>query len=107
MAFSDAQLDAAIERLTDPGALREAQDLVARMAPQLQRVLLEALSAGGWFQASEDAVRETASTESLDERVSAVRTLLAEETRLAMLVGTAVGYELAHQLLTQNREDTT
>jgi hypothetical protein len=107
VAFSDAQLDAAIERLTDPEALREAQDLVARMAPQLQRVLLEALSAGGWFQASEDAVREAASTEALDERVSAVRTLLAEETRLSMLVGTAVGYELAHQLLSQNRKDTT
>jgi hypothetical protein len=39
--------------------------------------------------------------------VSAVRTLLAEETRLSMLVGTAVGYELAHQLLSQNRKDTT
>jgi hypothetical protein len=107
VAFSDAQLDAAIDRLTDPEALREAQDLVARMAPQLQRVLMEALAAGGWFQASEQAVTEAASTEDPGERLSAVRTLLAEETRLAMLVGTAVGYELAHQLLTQTTEDTT
>jgi hypothetical protein len=107
VAFSDAQLDAAIERLTDPEALREAQDLVGRMAPQLQRVLMEALAAGGWFQASEEAVGEAASSEDPEERLSAVRTLLAEETRLAMLVGTAVGYELAHQLLTQTREDQT
>jgi hypothetical protein len=107
VAFSDAQLDAAIERLTDPEALRDAQDLVARMAPQLQRVLMEALAAGGWFQASETAVGEAAATEDPAERLAAVRTLLAEETRLSMLVGTAVGYELAHQLLTQNREDTT
>jgi hypothetical protein len=107
VAFSDAQLDAAIERLTEPEALSEAQDLVGRMAPQLQRVLLEALSAGGWFQASEQAVSEAASSEDPEERLSAVRTLLAEETRLAMLVGTAVGYELAHQLLTQTREDQT
>ena len=107
MAFSDAQLDAAIERLTDPDALRGAQDLFGRMAPQLQRVLMEALAAGGWFQASETALSEAASTENPEERLRAVRTLLAEETRLSMLVGTAVGYELAHQLLTQNREDTT
>ena len=107
MAFSDAQLDAAIERLTEPEALREAQDLVGRMAPQLQRVLMEALAAGGWFQASETALAEAAGADDPEERLRAVRTLLAEETRLAMLVGTAVGYELAHQLLTQNREDTT
>jgi hypothetical protein len=107
VAFSDAELDAAVERLTEPDALRDAQDLVGRMAPQLQRVLMEALAAGGWFQASETAVAEAAATEDPEERTRAVRTLLAEETRLSMLVGTAVGYELAHQLLTQNREDTT
>jgi len=107
VAFSDAQLDAAIDRLTDPEALREAQDLVARMAPQLQRVLMEALAAGGWFQASEQAVTEASSVEDPEARLSAVRTLLAEETRLSMLVGTAVGYELAHQLLTQTTEETT
>jgi hypothetical protein len=107
VAFTDEQLDAAIDRLTDPEALRDAQDLVARMAPQLQRVLMEALSAGGWFQASETAVAEAAQAEDPAERLTAMRTLLAEETRLSMLVGTAVGYELAHQLLTQTREDTT
>ena len=33
-----------------------------------------------------------------DERVTAVRTLVAEETRVSMLVGVAVGYELAQVL---------
>jgi hypothetical protein len=34
----------------------------------------------------------------LDERTRAVRTLLAEETRLGMLIGVAVGWELAREL---------
>jgi hypothetical protein len=33
-----------------------------------------------------------------DERVAAVRMLVAEETRLSMLVGVAVGYELGQML---------
>ena len=33
-----------------------------------------------------------------DERARAVRTLVAEETRLGMLIGVAVGLELAHEL---------
>ena len=33
-----------------------------------------------------------------NERIRAVRTLLAEETRLGMLVGVAVGFELAREL---------
>jgi hypothetical protein len=28
-----------------------------------------------------------------------VRTLLAEEVRVAMMIGTAVGFELAHELM--------
>jgi hypothetical protein len=34
----------------------------------------------------------------VDERVAAVRTLLAEETRVGMFVGVAVGYGLAQEL---------
>jgi hypothetical protein len=30
-----------------------------------------------------------------------VRTLIAEETRLSMLIGVAVGYELAHELMSK------
>ena len=36
--------------------------------------------------------------------VQALRTLLAEETRLGMMVGVAVGFELAHEL--QRRRET-
>jgi len=35
-----------------------------------------------------------------DERLRALRTLVAEETRLGMLVGVAVGLELADELAT-------
>ena len=35
----------------------------------------------------------------VDERLAAVRTLIAEETGVAMLIGVAVGYELAHELM--------
>ena len=40
-----------------------------------------------------------------DERVRAVRTLVAEETRLGMLVGVAVGLELAEELMTSTDEE--
>jgi hypothetical protein len=98
-AYTDAELDAAIAAISDRERLREAEELVARSAPALQRVLGEALAAGGWFgQAHEDAVRAAASGEDADVRVRAVRTLIAEETRLGMLVGVAVGFELAREL---------
>jgi hypothetical protein len=98
-AFTDAELDAAIEAITDPERLREAQDLVARRAPALQRVLTAALDEGGWFGTGHDqAVRETTGLADPAERVRGVKTLLAEETRLGMLVGVAVGFELAREL---------
>ena len=60
-AFSDEQLDRAIEALSDPERFREAETRVARAAPQLQRVLNEALHAGGWFgEAHESQVRKAA-----------------------------------------------
>lgn len=98
-AHTDANLDAAIAALTEPGRLREAQDLVVRAAPALQRVLDEALREGGWFDsAHEQAIREAAGEEDLEQRARAVRTLIAEETRLGMMVGVTVGFELAREL---------
>ena len=98
-AHTDEEIEAAIEAINEPGRLREAQELVARSAPSLQRVLGRALEDGGWFdQAHEQAVREATAGESHPDRVTAVKTLLAEETRLGMLVGVAVGFELAHEL---------
>jgi hypothetical protein len=98
-AYTDADLDAAIAAMSEPGRLRTAQDLVAQIAPSLQRVLNAALEEGGWFDAAhQQAVREAAADEDPAARVQAVQTLIAEETRLGMLVGVAVGFELAREL---------
>jgi len=98
-AYTDAELEAAIAAIADPERLREAQDVVARNAPALARVLATALDEGGWFEpAYAQAVREAIAHEDAGERVRAVRTMLAEETRLGMLVGVAVGFELAREL---------
>jgi hypothetical protein len=98
-SYTDSDLDAAIAAIGDPERLREAQDLVARAAPSLQRVLNTALHEGGWFgEAHQQAVHEAAGEEDPTERARAVHTLIAEEARLGMFVGVAVGFELAREL---------
>jgi hypothetical protein len=98
-AYTDAELEAAITAIADPERLRRAQDLVARTAPALGRVLATALDEGGWFDlGNNQAVHEATGHEDVGDRVRAVRTMLAEETRLGMLVGVAVGFELAREL---------
>jgi hypothetical protein len=110
-AVSDArytaeQVDAAVAALSaDPERLGHAQELVTHAAPGLQRILGEALDAGGWFgSAHDDQVAKAAGADDADERLRAVRTLVAEETRIGMLVGVAVGFELAREL--QHRQTT-
>ena len=106
-AFTDEQIDRAVEALSDPGRFREAEALVARMAPQLQRILNEALHSGGWFgQAHESQVRRAAAESGEGERATAIRTLLAEETRMGMLVGVAVGWELSRELQSGPDQET-
>jgi hypothetical protein len=98
-AHSDAEIAAAVEALSEPGRLDEAERLVAATAPQLQRILDRALEDAQWFDSAHRAeVAKAAGREDPDERVAAVQALVAEETRLSMLVGVAVGYELAHLL---------
>ena len=98
-SYTDEELDAAIEQLTEPDRLRAGQDLVMRAAPSLQRVLAEALADGGWFDSAHgQAVQEAVAEGDHEARLRAVRTLLAEETRLGMLVGVAVGFELSRTL---------
>lgn len=107
MPDSDPQLEAAIAAINDPSRLKAAQDLVARAAPGLQQVLNEALTQGGWFDTAHNAaVREALSHEDPDLRLRAVRTLFAEETRLSMMVGVAVGVELARELGLRTESDT-
>ena len=98
-SYSDEQLEAAVEALSDPERFREAEAMVAAAAPRLQRVLASALEQGGWFvESHDDASARAAGTEDEAERLTAVRTLLAEETRMGMLVGVAVGWALANEL---------
>ena len=105
-SFTDAQIDAAVEALSDPNRFREAESQVARVAPQLQRILNHALDEGGWFGDAHDAqVLKAATTPDPDERIVAVRTLLAEETRIGMMVGVAVGWELRNELLRQTGDE--
>ncbi len=97
--YTDAELDAAIAAISEPQRLRSAQELVTRVAPALQRVLALALEEGGWFDLGHaQAVAEAAGQEDPGERLRQVETLLAEETRLGMLVGVAVGFQLAQEL---------
>ena len=96
--FSDNRIEAALEALTEPERFRQAEIRVARHAPHLQRVLLHALKEGGWLEAHEAEVLKAATTPDEDERIAAIRMLLAEETRMGMLVGVAVGWELAYEL---------
>jgi hypothetical protein len=98
--YSDAELEAAVEALSDPERFREAESVIARAAPGLQKVLAAALAEGGWFgESHEDEVQKAATAEGGDaERIAAVRTLLAEEARMGMMVGVAVGWALADEL---------
>lgn len=97
--YTDAELDAAVAAIADPARLGDAQDLVMRTAPALQRVLGVALQEGGWFDLGHSqAVEDAAAQEDPVARVRELRTLLTEETRLGMLVGVAVGFELAREL---------
>jgi hypothetical protein len=105
MSYSEQQLDAAVEALTDPERFRNAERAVSRAAPKLQKVLASALAAGGWFGESHEAeVLRAATTPAEEERLAAVRTLLAEETRMGMMVGVAVGWALHEEL---SRQDQT
>jgi hypothetical protein len=104
--FTAEQVDAAVSALsTDPERFVHAQEIVTHAAPGLQRVLNEALDAGGWFGEAHEAQITGAATADEGERESAIRVLIAEETRLSMLVGVAVGLELARELYDDRDDD--
>lgn len=101
--FTDEQLEAAVRVLSEPERFAGAERRIAALAPQLQRILAEALHEGGWFgDAHESQLRQALADPDDAERAAKLRTLLAEETRIGMLVGVAVGYELARELETEN-----
>ena len=105
--YSDEEIDAAIEAISDPAVFRETERQVARVAPRLQRILAEALGAGGWFGESHEAeVLKAATAPDEEARLTAVRTMLAEEARMGMMVGVAVGWALAERLEEQETSQT-
>lgn len=93
-----ARLDAAIDALSRPGRLTDAEARVAEMAPQLGVILARALEDGGWLEAHDQEVRRAVAASEPEERVRQARDLLADQTRMGMLVGVAVGWELAREL---------
>jgi hypothetical protein len=104
--YTDEELDAAVAAISDPARLRTAQEVVMRTAPSLQKLLAAALDESGWFDAGHDqAVRQVVGHDDPEQRLSELRMLLAEETRLGMLVGVAVGFELAHELETKSTQE--
>jgi hypothetical protein len=96
--FTEAELHAALEQLT-PERFQEWEGRLAQIAPELQRTIVQILAEGGWFDEQHDAaVLKAATTPDEDERLRAVKTLVAEEARTVMFVGVAVGWELAREL---------
>jgi hypothetical protein len=97
--FTDEQVEAAVRALSDPERFAGAERTLAALAPQLQRVLAHSLEQGGWFgDAHRSLVRSAATEPDEARRMQRIDTLLAEETRTTMLVGVAVGWELAREL---------
>jgi hypothetical protein len=104
--FTDEQVEAAVRALSDPERFAGAERRLAAIAPQLQLILAYALDEGGWFgEAHESQLREALGEPDPGAQAERLRTLLAEETRMGMLVGVAVGWELARELDTTNDDE--
>lgn len=107
-AYTAAEVDAAVDQLSAPGRLEHAQAVVTHAAPSLQRILNAALYEGGYFdEAHEQQVRRAVELDDIIERDTAMRTLVAEESQLAMLIGVAIGFELARELSDPSPSVTT
>jgi hypothetical protein len=103
--FTDEQVEAAVQALADPERFAGAERSLAAVAPQLQRILAQALEEGGWFgEAHESQLRQALAAPDAAEQATRVRTLLAEETRMGMLIGVAVGWQLARELETEEND---
>lgn len=96
---TQAELEAAVQALQEPGRFEGAERLVSNAAPGLHRILIDALASGGWGAEDDaralDAALAAGDAAAVRDRLGA---LLAEQTRVAMLVGVAVGVELAREL---------
>jgi hypothetical protein len=98
-SYTAQEVDAAVARLADPNRLEHASDIVTHAAPSLAGVLDAALAQGGWYGAAHEDLLNRANDENDPlERLAAIRALVDEQTRLGMLVGVTVGFELAREL---------
>jgi hypothetical protein len=105
--YTAAEVDAAVARLEDLERFGHATEIVTHAAPSLARVLDRALADGGWYGAAHEELLVRASSEAeAVERLEAVRALVDEQTRVGMLVGVAVGFELAGELAAGGTEQT-
>jgi hypothetical protein len=102
--YSAEQVDAAVAALTDPERLKHAQEVITHAAPALQRILNQALDESGYLRAAGRQIAPDRGHRGRAERELAIRTLLADETRLGMLVGATIGFELARELAGPSRE---
>lgn len=97
--YTEEELKRAVERLSDPDAFSDAERVVALVAPDLQGVLVSALGAGGWFgESHQSETLKAATMPDEDQRLTAIRALLSEETHMGMMVGVAVGWALRAEL---------
>lgn len=97
--YTASEVDAAVARLADAERFGHATAVVTHAAPSLARVLDRALADGGWYGAAHEELLSRAAGEPDErERLAAVRALVDEQTRIGMLVGVAVGFELAEEL---------
>jgi hypothetical protein len=104
--YSAEEVDAAVAALSDPERFGHAHEIVTHAAPGLQAVLGNALQQGGWFDQAHDAqLANVAGTEDPAARIAAIQTLVEEETRLGMLVGVSVGFELARELAARRNDN--
>ena len=96
---NQAELEAIIDQLAEPHGFDAIEKRLEGVAPQLQKLLDGALSEGGWFDdAHEGMVLKIATTPDEDARIAELRNFVLEQTRIGMLVGVAVGWEIAERL---------
>lgn len=105
MNHDKAEIEAVIAELGQEHGLDAVEERLAQVAPQLQTLLDDALRAGGWFDDThESIVLKTATQPDADQRIADVRNFVLEQTRLGMLVGVAVGWEIAERLEARRSE---
>lgn len=99
MDTEKAEIEAVVAELGESDGLDAVERRLAEVAPQLQNLLDDALRSGGWFDdAHESLVLKAATHPDDDQRIAEVRNFVLEQTRLGMMVGVAVGWEIAERL---------